>query len=136
VEIRGSQTSAFEVHVTAEQWKWTFDYPSLGIRADELHLPVGERAHLMIESKDVIHSLWLTPLGIKQDAVPGHPTEAYVSPTVAGSYSGACTELCGFGHTSMTFEIVTSDMTALQAWASTQKKIPPPHPPPPSGEPR
>lgn len=134
VEIRGSQASDFEVHVMGEQWQWTFDYPALGIRSDDLHLPVGQRAHLLIESKDVIHSLWLIPLGIKQDAVPGHPTEAYVSPTVVGSYTGACTELCGFGHTSMTFEIVTSDLPTLQAWAGTQKKIPPAHSAPASGD--
>lgn len=133
IEIRGSQTADFEVHVMGEQWKWTFDYTAYGVRSDELHLPVGQRAHLIIESKDVIHSLWLPSLGIKQDAVPGHPTQAYVSPTVAATFDAACTELCGFGHSSMTFTLVTSDLPSLDAWAGTQRKIPPPKPGQPSG---
>ena len=121
IDIRGSQVADFEVHVSGEQWKWTFEYPQYEVKSAELHLPVGRRTRLTIESTDVIHSLWLPPLGIKQDAVPGHPTQAYVSPTVAGSFTGRCTELCGFGHTSMSFDLFTDDPQALEAWANEQK---------------
>lgn len=121
VEIRGTQASEFDVHVMGEQWQWRFEYSAYGgLKSKELHLPVGERAHLIIESSDVIHSLWLAPLGIKQDAVPGHPTEAYVTPTAAGTFQGRCTELCGLGHTVMAFTLVTSDRATLDAWAQAQ----------------
>ena len=70
IDIRGAQLADFEVLVHAEQWKWHFEYPAYGFTSDELHLPVGRRTHLAIDSDDVIHSLWMPAMGIKQDAVP------------------------------------------------------------------
>jgi cytochrome c oxidase subunit 2 len=115
VDIRGAQTADFEVQVSAEQWAWHFTYPS-GVTSKELHIPVGERVHLVINSDDVIHSFWVPAFGIKQDAVPGRTTEIYVTATVAGTYPGLCAELCGFGHTNMRFTTVVSDRDALRAW--------------------
>jgi cytochrome c oxidase subunit 2 len=115
VEIRGAQAADFEVHVQGRQWAWSYTYPD-GKQADELHLPVDQRVHLVIESDDVIHSLWLPALGVKQDAVPGRVTEAYTTPTVVGTYGGRCAELCGFGHTDMTTTFVVSEQADLDAW--------------------
>ena len=134
IDIRGAQTSAFEVQVRAEQWAWHFTYPSAGVDSKELHIPVGERVHLIINSDDVIHSFWVPAFGVKQDAVPGHPTQIYVTATVAGTYPGLCAELCGFGHTDMRLTVVVSDQSALEDWLSHNQ---PPGPsgsqPPPSG---
>jgi cytochrome c oxidase subunit II len=116
VAIRGAQTADFEVEVSAEQWAWHFDYPASGARSDELHVPVGHRVHILITSTDVIHSFWVPALGVKQDAVPGHPTQIYVTPTVAGTYPAMCAELCGLGHTTMTTTVVVSDAATLEAW--------------------
>lgn len=115
VEIRGAQEADFEVHVTAQQWEWHFHYAN-GASSTELHLPVNQRTHLVIESIDVIHSLWLPALGIKQDAVPGLVTEAYTTPTVIGSYGGRCAELCGFGHTDMTTTFVIATQDDVTSW--------------------
>jgi len=123
IDIRGAQVSDFEVQVRAEQWAWHFEYPSAGVKSKELHIPVGERVHLVINSDDVIHSFWVPAFGIKQDAVPGHPTQIYVTATVAGTYPGLCAELCGFGHTDMHLTVVVSDRSALEDWLN--------HPPPP-----
>lgn len=123
VDIRGAQTSEFEVHVFAEQWAWHFEYPSSGVVSKDLHIPVGERVHLVINSDDVIHSFWVPAFGIKQDAVPGRPTQVYLTATVAGTYPGLCAELCGFGHTDMRLTAVVSDRTALQAWLSQQPAV-------------
>lgn len=117
VEIRGAQVADFEVHVRGQQWAWHYMYPD-GQTSDELHLPVDSRVHLVIESDDVIHSLWLPALGVKQDAVPGRMTEAFTTPTVEGTYSGRCAELCGFGHTDMTTTYVVSTRAELDDWLS------------------
>jgi cytochrome c oxidase subunit 2 len=116
VAIRGAQAADFEVRVSAEQWAWHYDYPGSGARSDELHIPIDRRVHLVISSTDVIHSFWVPALGVKQDAVPGHPTEIYVTPTEAGTYPAICAELCGLGHTTMTTTVVVSDATTLEAW--------------------
>lgn len=133
VDIRGAQTSDYEVHVRSEQWAWHFEYPDSGVVSKELHIPLGERVHLVINSDDVIHSFWVPAFGIKQDAVPGHPTQIYVTATVAGTYPGLCAELCGFGHTDMHLTVVVSDRSALEDWLSQQPSPPEGSGPPPSG---
>jgi cytochrome c oxidase subunit 2 len=122
VDIRGAQSSDFEVRVHAEQWAWHFEYPSAGVVTKELHIPVGERVHLVITSDDVIHSFWVPAFGIKQDAVPGRPTQIYLTATVVGTYPGLCAELCGFGHTDMHLSAVVSDRADLEAWLNLQPK--------------
>lgn len=122
VAIRGAQTADFEVKVSGEQWAWHYEYPSTGVKADELHMPVGRRVHLVITSTDVIHSFWVPSMGVKQDAVPGHPTEIYVTPTDVGTYPAMCAELCGLGHTTMTTTVVVSDQAGLDAWLSQAPK--------------
>jgi cytochrome c oxidase subunit 2 len=119
VDIRGAQSSDFEVQVSGEQWAWHFTYPS-GVTSKELHIPVGARVHLVINSTDVIHSFWVPAFGIKQDAVPGRATQVYLTATVAGTYPGLCAELCGFGHTDMRLSAVVSDRAQLNAWLSQQ----------------
>jgi cytochrome c oxidase subunit 2 len=133
VDIRGAQHADFEVRVSAEQWAWHFQYPSAGVVSKELHIPVGERVHLIINSDDVIHSFWVPAFGIKQDAVPGRTTQIYVTATVAGTYPGLCAELCGLGHTDMRFTTVVSDRSALEAWLRQSTPSPTGSQPPPSG---
>jgi cytochrome c oxidase subunit II len=119
VAIRGAQTADFEVQVEAEQWAWHYEYPT-GVTAKELHIPVDRRVHLTIKSDDVIHSFWVPAFGVKQDAVPGHPTQVYMTATLIGTYPGMCAELCGLGHTGMTTTVVVSDQAALDTWLGQQ----------------
>ncbi|MEO8250920.1 MAG: cytochrome c oxidase subunit II [Chloroflexota bacterium] len=125
IEIRGAQRADFEVNVRAEQWAWHFEYTTAGVVSKELHIPVGERVHLVINSDDVIHSFWVPAFGIKQDAVPGRATQIYLTATVAGTYPGLCAELCGFGHTDMHLSAVVSTRADLESWLSQQPKPPP-----------
>jgi cytochrome c oxidase subunit 2 len=126
VDIRGVQAADFEVNVSAEQWKWHFEYPASGVKSSELHIPVDRRVHLNITSMDVIHSFWVPALGIKQDAVPGRPTHVYLTATDGGTYPAMCTELCGLGHTGMTATVVISEQAELDAWLGSQPHEPPP----------
>lgn len=119
IDIRGAQSSDFEVSVSAEQWAWHFEYAN-GIKSTELHIPVDERVHLVINSTDVIHSFWVPAFGIKQDAVPGRPTQVYLTATVTGTYPGLCAELCGFGHTDMRLTAVVDTRADLEDWLSQQ----------------
>jgi cytochrome c oxidase subunit 2 len=128
IEIRGAQAADFEVKISAEQWAWHYEYPATGVKSKELHIPVGRRVHLIITSIDVIHSFWVPALGVKQDAVPGHPTQIYTTATQVGTYPGMCAELCGLGHTSMLTTVVISDDAALDAWLGQQEHQPEPSP--------
>jgi cytochrome c oxidase subunit 2 len=121
VEIRGAQAADFEVQVEAEQWAWHYVYAN-GVRSTELHIPVDLRVHLIIKSDDVIHSFWVPAFGVKQDAVPGHPTQIYMTATHSGTFPGICAELCGLGHTGMTTTVVVADQAAVDTWLSQQPK--------------
>ena len=134
VDIRGAQTADFEVQVEAEQWAWHYEYAN-GVHSKELHIPVDRRVHLIIKSDDVIHSFWVPAFGVKQDAVPGRPTQIYLTATDTGTYPGMCSELCGLGHTSMTTTVVVSDQAGVDAWLSEQPNEPPDEPSKPPGEP-
>jgi cytochrome c oxidase subunit II len=125
VEIRGAQTADFEVQVEAEQWAWHYEYAN-GVHSSELHVPIDRRVHLIIKSDDVIHSFWVPAFGVKQDAVPGHPTNIYMTATRGGTFPGMCAELCGLGHTGMTTTVIVSDQAALDAWLSQQQTPPSP----------
>jgi len=70
----------------------------------------------------VIHSFWVPAFGVKQDVVPGHPTQIYVTATHSGTYPGMCAELCGLGHTGMATTVVVADQAAVDAWLSQQPK--------------
>lgn len=117
VAIRGDQSADYTVKVQGEQWHWTYEYAN-GVKSEELHLPVNQRVHLVINSIDVIHSFWVPAFGVKQDAVPGMTTQVYMTPTEAGTFPGMCAELCGLGHTGMTTTVVVSDQAALDDWLS------------------
>ena len=132
LDIRGAQEADFVIQVHAEQWKWTFTYPDYEVAAKELHVPVDQRVRLEITSDDVVHSFWVPPFGIKQDAVPGRTTTIYLTVTTAGHYGGMCAELCGLGHTTMTFDTVADSLDEVEAWLASQ---PPPEGPPAEGSP-
>src|SRR5690606_38038508 len=58
------------VAVTGEQWWWRVRYAGFGdgddvVLANEIRLPVGERARFVFDSPDVIHSFWVPSLAGK-----------------------------------------------------------------------
>lgn len=66
-----------------------------------ISIPVKRPIHLILRSKDVIHSLFIPMLRFKQDAVPGMAINMHFTAKETGRYEVACTELCGLGHYKM-----------------------------------
>ena len=64
-------------------------------------MPVVKPVHVILKSKDVIHSFFLPNLRLKQDTVPGRDIVAWFEATKPGQYEMPCAELCGFGHSGM-----------------------------------
>ena len=74
------------VNVVGHQWWWEFEYPDLGIvTANELHIPVGRRVILDLDSADVLHSFWVPRLGGKRDLIPNQDNQLWLSADDAGS---------------------------------------------------
>ncbi len=117
-----------QVDVTAQQFKWTFEYPAEGIVSDELHVPVDKQLDLHLSALDVIHSFWVPEWRIKRDLVPqgagGDEVDdtVQVTPNVEGSYALVCTEYCGTGHSTMEAFVEVESQEEFDAWVEEELK--------------
>lgn len=68
------------------------------ISINRITVPVGRPVHVILRSRDVIHSFFLPHFRVKQDAVPGMTIDVWFVPTREGEFEIPCTELCGLGH--------------------------------------
>jgi len=105
------------VNVVGYQWAWTFNYLEGGVVEEPvyetgtpddpptLYLPVGEKVEFVLTSPDVIHSFNVPKFLMRMDVVPGRENTFQVTPTVEGTFSGFCVELCGTYHSQMRFEV-------------------------------
>jgi cytochrome c oxidase subunit 2 len=115
-------TNPMHVHVTAQQFEWSFAYPEQqGLKTHVLVLPVNRPTRLDFEALDVIHSFWVPEFGQKQDAVPGIDTHIIVTPTRTGHFTLICTELCGLGHATMRAAVSVVDEAGFTAWIKQQQ---------------
>jgi cytochrome c oxidase subunit 2 len=69
----------------------------------------GETVKLQVKSEDVTHGLFLRPLGIDTEIVPGRVTELTVTPATAGTYRAICDHFCGAGHGGMKMTIIVTE---------------------------
>jgi len=76
---------------------------------NQIKLAKGETVKLQIKSEDVTHGLFVRPLGIDTDIVPGRVTELTVTPDTAGTYRAICDHFCGAGHGGMKMTIVVRE---------------------------
>ncbi len=101
-------------------------YPKEGvITANELHIPVGEKLRMRIESADVIHSWWVPALGRKMDAIPGRLNYSWIEADTTGTYPGSCNEFCGTEHAWMLIKVIAQTPDDYAAWIKAQQKEPP-----------
>ena len=119
-----------EVNVTAQQFAWTFEYPTEGVTSHELHVPVGKQLDLQLTALDVLHSFWVPEWRIKRDLVPqgsgGDEVDdtVQVTPDVEGTYNVVCTEYCGAGHATMRALAVVESQEEFDAWIAEQDAPP------------
>ncbi|MEA5568688.1 MULTISPECIES: cytochrome c oxidase subunit II [unclassified Anabaena] len=103
------------VNVTGMQFAWLFDYNN-GVNSGELHVPVGADVQLNLSAQDVIHSFWVPQFRLKQDAIPGIPTELRFVATKPGTYPVVCAELCGGYHGSMRTQVIVHTPEEFDSW--------------------
>jgi cytochrome c oxidase subunit 2 len=92
---------AVTVDVVAKQWMWKFQHPEGQAEINDLHVPVGQAVKLVMTSQDVIHSLYLPALRIKQDVLPGRYTTMWFKADRPGVYRLVCAQFCGADHSVM-----------------------------------
>ncbi|HYD50306.1 MAG TPA: cytochrome c oxidase subunit II [Terriglobales bacterium] len=118
------------VRVTGRQFNWivqyagpdgNFDSEADNKEAfDELHVPVNKVVHIKLRAKEVIHSLFVPQLRLKQDALPGREITVWFEATKAGEYEMPCAELCGFGHSGMNGKLIVHETEDYEKWVKEQ----------------
>jgi cytochrome c oxidase subunit 2 len=100
-ELYQPPAGALQIDVVAKQWMWKFQHPEGQAEINALHVPAGQAVALTMASQDVIHSLYIPVLRIKQDVVPGRYTHIWFKADKPGAYALTCAEFCGTNHSTM-----------------------------------
>ncbi len=116
-----SAPAEMTIQAAGLQYAWIFTYPDSGVIAGELHVPVGTRIKLAITANDVLHAFWVPEYRVKQDAIPGTPTELAFTPSRIGEYPVICAELCGPYHGAMKTKVIAESPADFNAWIASQQ---------------
>ena len=145
--------SAVAVRVVAEQFAWNIHYPGADgrfgeirlslvsptnpvgldrssshgaddlVTLDDLHLPINRPVVIQLSSKDMIHSFGVPAMRVKQDATPGLLSPVWFTPTMAGQFDIACSQLCGLGHYRMRAVITVESEAEYQAFLKAEAEL-------------
>ncbi|WP_026449662.1 cytochrome c oxidase subunit II [Aequorivita capsosiphonis] len=111
------------LQITGHQWWWEAKYPNSGVTtANQIHIPVGKKVLLQLNSADVIHSWWVPELGRKMDMIPGNTNYMWLYADKEGEYLGTCSEFCGQAHARMRIRVTAQNPKDFEAWQTQQLK--------------
>lgn len=89
----------------------------------ELVIPVGRPVHLLLHSRDVIHSFYVPEFRLYQDCVPGRTVGwVWFQATRTGNFQLACNQLCGTGHYNMKAPIRVVTEEEFQKWLAPRQQ--------------
>ncbi|MBE7490566.1 MAG: cytochrome c oxidase subunit II [Planctomycetes bacterium] len=111
----------YDITVRGQKWSWSFKYEGDPFESQmvtpRLHVIKDQAYRLVMDSPDVIHSMYLPAFRVKQDCVPGRYNKLWFRPTMAGEFPLYCTEYCGDDHSNMiTTVVVHEDPNAWRDW--------------------
>jgi len=137
------------IKATGNQWYWSYEYagakgvafdsymlkdeetqalrdkgvdaPRLLAVDNEIVVPLNKVVHVLVTSKDVIHSWAILSFAVRTDGVPGRVSSTWFKAERPGVYYGVCSELCGKDHAFMPIavRVVADDVYAK--WLDLRK---------------
>ena len=90
------------------------------VSINRMNLPVDKPAIIYLSTQDVIHSLGIAEMRVKQDAIPGMEIPVWFEPTRPGDYQINCSQLCGLGHYRMKAEVSVQSQAEFDAWLAEE----------------
>lgn len=134
-EPPASADNVLEVTATGHQWWFEFQYADAGggktiTTANELKVPVDTPVRVLLESDDVIHSLWIPRLAGKIDMIPTRTNHLWFQAdadkidTLPATFLGQCAEFCGLSHALMKFEVTVMEQADYDAWVDSYGQEP------------
>ncbi len=107
------------ITANASMWAWQFEYPAafngLTGRGENLYLPLNKPVEITLNSKDVLHALYLPAMRVKKDVVPGRFNHIQVTATKEGEFDLYCAEYCGDSHSNMRRKAIVLNDAAFHA---------------------
>ncbi|HYN20410.1 MAG TPA: hypothetical protein VE078_05590 [Thermoanaerobaculia bacterium] len=108
------------------------------VTLNQLHLPVDRQILIDLSSKDVIHSLYLPQMRVKQDAIPGMTIPVWFKATkvtppenvlpgcavTKSCWEVACAQLCGITHYRMRGFYQIHDQAGYEEWLAQNAPAP------------
>jgi cytochrome c oxidase subunit 2 len=119
---------AIQVVAIGHQFWWEYRYPGADVvTANELHVPVSDRAHptptfITLLSADTDHSFWIPRLAGKTDLIPNQINTTWIEPTETGLYLGQCAQYCGTQHAKMLLRVYVDSRAAFDRWLAEQRR--------------
>jgi len=136
---RTAPADSFEIKVTGFMWGWQFEYPngkqviaffnmyedpetksylSFDKIADtaKAYIPAGVPIKVLLTSQDVIHSFYVQPAKVTEDAVPGRITHMWFKINQPGEYWVFCREYCGTKHSKMVAVLKVVPKEEFEKW--------------------
>nr|WP_281275779.1 cytochrome c oxidase subunit II [Halosimplex halophilum] len=101
---RERPADAVEIEIVAEQFDYGVRYPAANASvadADVIYAPTDRPVYFEVTAEDVLHSVHVPGLGLKQDAFPGQWNQLHTRLLDTGEYRLYCAEFCGVGHSRM-----------------------------------
>ena len=105
------------------------------IISNELVMPKGGEIELVINSRDVIHSVYLPHFRVQMNAVPGMTTRFFFKPTMTTvemqketknpkfEYVMLCNKVCGVAHYNMKMPVRVVEMDEYNKWLKSQPLV-------------
>jgi cytochrome c oxidase subunit 2 len=149
---RPAPSNAFVVDISSYQFGWQMRYPGVSgklapmdvrkisdqnpfgtdpadpltaqdVISSELVIPVGRPVHVLLHSRDVIHSFYVPEFRLYQDCVPGRTIGwVWFQATRTGDFQLACNQLCGTGHYNMKAPIRVVTEEEFQKWLKPRQE--------------
>ena len=89
----------------------------------DLVIPVGRPVHVLLHSRDVIHSFYVPEFRLYQDCVPGRTIGwVWFQAIQTGDFQLACNQLCGTGHYNMKAPIKVVSEEEFQKWLTPRQQ--------------
>jgi len=130
IEMRTPPIDSTVINVTAQKWGWTWEYPGgeqslesvtlANVSSPVFAVPVGKPVRLVMNSTDVIHSLYIPAFRDKVDVIPNRYTTYWFRAEKIGEYHLYCAEYCGDQHSQMMALIKVMSDADYQEWLAEQ----------------
>jgi cytochrome o ubiquinol oxidase subunit II len=113
------------IQAVAQNWKWLFVYPDLGIASvNEFAFPVDKPISLQITSDVAMNAFMIPGLGGQIYAMAGMETRLNLQAVRPGRYQGRNMQYTGKGFPAQTFDAIALSGSEYAAWIAKVRESP------------